>query len=54
MAVKDFVAAVDPVRADKLKVTREQWPVKGGSSLTAFGQNPTGYKLELMQSKKRD
>ncbi len=40
---------VDLVRAKGGKVTREPGPVKGGKSVIAFVEDPTGYKFELLQ-----
>jgi len=34
------------------KVTREAGPVKGGTTVIAFVQDPDGYKIELIQSKR--
>lgn len=31
------------------KVTREAGPVKGGTTVIAFVEDPTGYKWELIQ-----
>ncbi len=40
---------MDLVRAKGGKVTREPGPVKGGKSVIAFVEDPTGYKFELLQ-----
>lgn len=40
---------VDLVKAKGGKVTREPGPVKGGKSVIAFVEDPTGYKFELIQ-----
>jgi lactoylglutathione lyase len=37
------------VRAKGGKVTREAGPVKGGTTVIAFVQDPDGYKVELIQ-----
>ena len=40
---------VDLVKAKGGKVTREPGPVKGGSQIIAFVEDPDGYKFELLQ-----
>ncbi len=40
---------VDLVKAKGGKVAREPGPVKGGKSVIAFVEDPTGYKFELIQ-----
>ena len=51
--VDDAKAACDAVRASVGKyggaVTREAGPVKGGTTVIAFVQDPDGYKIELIQ-----
>jgi lactoylglutathione lyase len=47
--VPDVVAVCDSVRQAGRKVTREPGPVKGGTSVIAFVQDPDGYKIELIQ-----
>ena len=47
--VPDVTAVCDSVRAAGGKVTREPGPVKGGTSVIAFVQDPDGYKIELIQ-----
>jgi len=49
LGVPDVAAVCDSVRAAGGKVTREPGPVKGGSSVIAFVQDPDGYKVELIQ-----
>ena len=49
IGVPDVAAVCDSVRAAGGKVTREPGPVKGGSSVIAFVQDPDGYKVELIQ-----
>ena len=48
--VPDAAAAVERIRAAGGKVTREAGPVKGGSTIIAFVQDPDGYKIELIES----
>jgi lactoylglutathione lyase len=47
--VDDANAACEAVRAKGGKVTREAGPVKGGTTVIAFVQDPDGYKSELIQ-----
>jgi lactoylglutathione lyase len=47
--VADAKAACDAVRAKGGNVTREAGPVKGGSTVIAFVQDPDGYKIELIE-----
>lgn len=35
------------------KVTREAGPVKGGTTVIAFVEDPNGYKIELIEAKQR-
>ena len=50
IAVPDAAAACNAVRAKGGNVTREAGPVKGGTSVIAFVQDPDGYKIELIES----
>jgi lactoylglutathione lyase len=49
IAVDDAKAACEAVRAKGGKVTREAGPVKGGTTVIAFVEDPDGYKIELIQ-----
>ena len=49
VAVPDAAAACGSVRRKGGKVTREAGPVKGGSTVIAFVEDPDGYKIELIQ-----
>jgi len=49
-AVDDVYKTCEQVRAKGGTVTREAGPVKGGSTVIAFVQDPDGYKIELIQS----
>jgi len=49
LGVADVAAVCDSVRNAGGKVTREPGPVKGGTSIIAFVQDPDGYKIELIQ-----
>lgn len=48
--VDDAKAACEAVRAKGGTVTREAGPVKGGTTVIAFVQDPDGYKIELIES----
>lgn len=50
IAVEDAYAACEKIRQAGGKVTREAGPVKGGTSVIAFVEDPDGYKLELIQT----
>ena len=45
----DVKALCDKVRAKGGKVTREPGPVKGGTTVIAFVEDPDGYKIEFIQ-----
>jgi lactoylglutathione lyase len=47
--VPDAYKACDAVKAKGGIVSREAGPVKGGSTVIAFVQDPDGYKIELIQ-----
>lgn len=47
--VDDAYAACDAVRAKGGKVTREAGPMKHGSTVIAFVEDPDGYKIEFIQ-----
>jgi lactoylglutathione lyase len=49
IAVDDAAAACAAVRAKGGTVTREAGPVKGGTTVIAFVQDPDGYKIELIE-----
>lgn len=51
LAVPDVYATVDTIKAANGKITREPGPVKGGQSVIAFAEDPSGYKWELIQRK---
>ncbi len=51
IAVPDVAKACEDVRAQGGTVTREAGPVKGGSTVIAFVQDPDGYKIELIERK---
>jgi len=45
----DVVAACETLRKAGVKITREAGPVKFGTSVIAFIEDPDGYKIELIQ-----
>jgi lactoylglutathione lyase len=47
--VDDAAKTCDAVRAKGGKVTREAGPVKGGTTVIAFVEDPDGYKIEFIQ-----
>lgn len=49
--VDDAAAACDAVRTRGGKVTREAGPMKHGSTVIAFVEDPDGYKIEFIQKK---
>jgi len=49
--VEDAAAACAAVKAKGGTVTREAGPVKGGTTVIAFVQDPDGYKIELIERK---
>jgi lactoylglutathione lyase len=49
IAVADAAATCARVKAAGGTVTREAGPVKGGSTVIAFVQDPDGYKIELIE-----
>lgn len=51
IAVEDVYKTCDAVKAQGGNVTREAGPVKGGTTVIAFVQDPDGYKIELIERK---
>ena len=49
LAVDDAYAACAEIKARGGKVTREAGPMKGGTRVIAFVEDPDGYKIELIQ-----
>jgi lactoylglutathione lyase len=49
IGMPDVSAACERVRKSGGKVTREPGPVKGGSSVIAFVEDPDGYKIEFIE-----
>lgn len=51
IGVPDIKSAVEKVRGAGGKVTREPGPVKFGTTVIAFVEDPDGYKIELIERK---
>jgi lactoylglutathione lyase len=49
ISVPDAAKACDAVRAKGGKVTREAGPMKHGTTVIAFVDDPDGYKIEFIQ-----
>jgi lactoylglutathione lyase len=50
IGMPDVAKACDGVRRNGGKVTREPGPVKGGTSVIAFVEDPDGYKIEFIET----
>lgn len=51
LGVPDIYATCDGLRADGVKITREPGPMKHGTTVIAFIEDPDGYKIELIEKK---
>jgi lactoylglutathione lyase len=51
IGVPDVAGTCNKVRGAGGKVTREAGPVKGGTSVIAFVEDPDGYKIEFIERK---
>ena len=51
LSVDDVAEACERIRNNGGNVTREAGPVKGGSTVIAFVEDPDGYKIELIEAK---
>ena len=51
LEVADVYAACDEIRTRGGRVVREAGPMKGGSTVIAFVEDPDGYKIELIGNK---
>jgi lactoylglutathione lyase len=49
IGLPDIYAACEKMRAAGAKITREPGPVKFGTTVIAFVEDPDGYKIELIQ-----
>jgi lactoylglutathione lyase len=52
IGVPDIYAACDRLRAAGAKITREPGPMKHGSTVIAFVEDPDGYKVELIEARR--
>jgi len=53
LEVDDAYAACDEIRSRGGNVVRDAGPMKGGTSVIAFVEDPDGYKIELIQKKNK-
>ncbi|MEZ2237946.1 lactoylglutathione lyase [Microcoleus sp.] len=53
IGVDDIYGTCEEIRARGGKVSREPGPMKHGSTVIAFVEDPDGYKVELVQLKNR-
>ncbi len=51
IGVDNIYQTCEAVKAAGGKVTREAGPVKGGTTLIAFVEDPDGYKIEFIENK---
>lgn len=51
LGVPDIYAACERLRAAGVKIVREPGPVKFGTTVIAFIEDPDGYKIELIERK---
>jgi lactoylglutathione lyase len=49
IGVPDVAAACQRIRTEGGRVVRDAGPVKGGTTVIAFVEDPDGYKIELIQ-----
>ena len=54
LGVDDVTETCERIRAAGGNVTREPGPVKGGSTVIAFIEDPDGYKVELIETGSRE
>ena len=54
IAVDDAAATCAEIRGRGGKVVREAGPMKGGTTVIAFVEDPDGYKVELIERIERD
>jgi lactoylglutathione lyase len=53
IGVDDIFKVCDRIRAAGGKITREPGPMKHGTTVIAFVQDPDGYKIELIEEASR-
>ncbi len=49
--VEDIYATCETIRSQGIKITREPGPMKHGTTVIAFVEDPDGYKIELIEKK---
>jgi len=49
IGVPDIYGTCEKLRAEGAKITREPGPMKHGSTVIAFVEDPDGYKIELIE-----
>ncbi len=54
LGVNDIYSACDKIKAQGGNVVREPGPMKHGSTVIAFVEDPDGYKVELIQTKEQN
>ncbi|MDK1373659.1 MULTISPECIES: lactoylglutathione lyase [unclassified Sinorhizobium] len=52
VGVPDIYAACEAMRKEGVKIVREPGPVKFGTTVIAFVDDPDGYRIELIQESK--
>jgi len=53
IGVDDVYAACEAIRGRGGKIVREAGPMKGGTAVLAFVEDPDGYKIELLKDPAR-
>jgi lactoylglutathione lyase len=53
LGVEDIYRVCDQLRSKGVKIVREPGPMKHGGSEIAFIEDPTGYKIELIDLRRR-
>jgi len=53
IGVEDIYKVCDRIRAAGGKITREPGPMKHGTTVIAFVEDPDGYKVELIEESSR-
>lgn len=51
IGVEDIHATCDRIRSTGARITREPGPMKHGTTVLAFAEDPDGYKIELIERK---
>lgn len=51
LGVDDVAATCEAIKKAGGKITREAGPVKGGTTVIAFAEDPDGYKIEFIENK---